>query len=95
MLHPLHGEFFENWATMELLKAQCNPGRRSSVCFLRDKQRHERHELDAVIKLGPSRLMEVEIRSGATIASNFFKGLDYWHERLSLVTLEPWMNLWR
>lgn len=88
MAHPLRGELFENWAIMELIKAQCNAGLKPSVYFLRDKQGHE---LDAVIKMGSGSLMGIEIKSGATIASDFFNGLDYWSERLSSVKLDPWM----
>ena len=75
MAHPLRGALFEIWAIMELIKAQCNAGLKSSVCFLRDKQGHE---LDAVIELGTEHLLGIEIKSGATIASDFFNGLEYW-----------------
>ena len=88
MAHPLRGALFENWAIMELIKAQCNAGLKSSVYFLRDKQGHE---LDAVIELGSGHLLGVEIKSGATIASDFFNGLDYWRTKLSPATLDPWM----
>ncbi len=56
--------------------------------FLRDKQGHE---LDAVIESGQGQLTGIEIKSGATIASDFFNGLDYWRTRLSPATLDPWM----
>lgn len=88
MSHPLRGDLFENWAIMELLKTQCNAGLKPSVHFLRDKQGHE---LDAVVEHGFGKLMGVEIKSGATIASDFFKNLDYWREHLTSVTLDPWM----
>ena len=88
MAHPLRGALFENWAIMELIKAQCNAGLKSSVYFLRDKQGHE---LDAVIELGSGHLLGIEVKSGATIASDFFNGLDYWRTRISSATLDPWM----
>jgi len=88
MSHPLRGELFENWAIMELVKAQCNRGLKPSVHFLRDKQGHE---LDAVVEKGAGKLMGVEIKSGATIASDFFRNLDYWGEHLTSVALERWM----
>ena len=88
MAHPLRGAFFENWAIMELINAQCNAGLKSSVYFLRDKQGHE---LDAVIELGSGHLLGIEVKSGATIASDFFNGLDYWRTRISSATLDPWM----
>lgn len=88
MAHPLRGALFENWAIMELIKGQCNAGLKPSVYFLRDKQGHE---LDALIEKGSGSLMGIEIKSGATVASDFFNGLDYWREQLSSVTLDPWL----
>ncbi|MFK7997349.1 MAG: ATP-binding protein, partial [Granulosicoccus sp.] len=88
MAHPLRGALFENWAIMELIKGQCNAGLKPSVYFLRDKQGHE---LDALIETGSGSLMGIEIKSGATVASDFFNGLDHWRERLGSVTLDPWL----
>ena len=88
MAHPLRGALFENWAIMELIKSQCNAGQKPSVYFLRDKQGHE---LDALIESGSGGLMGIEIKSGATIANEFFNGLDYWRERLGSDTIDPWL----
>ena len=88
MAHPLRGALFENWAIVELIKGQCNAGLKPSIYFLRDKQGHE---LDALIETGYGSLMGIEIKSGATVASDFFNGLDYWRERLGSVTLDPWL----
>jgi predicted AAA+ superfamily ATPase len=88
MAHPLRGVLFENWAIMELIKAQCNAGLKPNVYFLRDKQGHE---LDALIETGSDMLMGIEIKSGATVASDFFNDLDYWRERLGTAKLEPWL----
>lgn len=86
--HPLRGALFENWAITELVKAQCNAGLTPSVHFLRDKQGHE---IDAVVETARGPLVGVEIKSGATIASDFFENLDYWRERLVDQALEPWL----
>ena len=86
--HPQRGELFENWMIMELIKAQCHAGQKPSVCFLRDRQGHE---LDAVIETAPESLMGVEIKSGATVASDHFSGLDYWREQLQPKALQPWL----
>jgi len=88
MTHPHRGALFENWVMMELIKAQCNAGQKPLVHFLRDKQGHE---IDAVIEPRPGELLGIEMKSGATIAGDFFSGLDYWRERLTSMTVHPWL----
>jgi len=86
--HPLRGSLFENWAVTELLKARVHRGLRPNLYFLRDK---EGREVDAVIETAPNVCQAVEIKSGSTIAGDFFDGLDFWREHLALVTLHPWL----
>ena len=86
--HPQRGALFENWAVTELLKARLNHGQRPDLHFLRDKVGHE---VDIVIETAPGRLQAVEIKSGVTVASDFFDGLHYWRTRLEGRTLKPWL----
>ena len=86
--HPQRGTLFENWVMTELLKAQTNRGIKTSLHFLRDK---EGHEIDALIETGPNSFQAVEIKSGETIASDFFSGLDYWRTTLPRHSLTPWL----
>lgn len=86
--HPLRGPLFENWAITELLKARANAGLRPNLHFLRDK---EGHEIDAVVETAPQVLDAVEIKSGGTVAGDFFSGLDFWREALGKVTVRPWL----
>jgi predicted AAA+ superfamily ATPase len=86
--HPLRGPLFENWAMTELLKARLHRGLRPNLYFLRDK---EGHEVDAVIETEPRTGHAVEIKSGGTIASDFFDGLDFWRQRLPDLHLQPWL----
>jgi hypothetical protein len=79
---------FENWVMTELLKAQTNHGLKPSLHFLRDK---EGHEVDALIETAPDTFHAVEIKSGETIASDFFSGLDYWRAKLPRQTITPWL----
>ncbi len=72
----------------ELLKAQTNQGIKPSLYFLRDK---EGHEVDALIETAPDTSHGVEIKSGETIASDFFSGLDYWRAKLTRQTFTPWL----
>jgi predicted AAA+ superfamily ATPase len=86
--HPQRGALFENWVMTELLKAQTNSGQKPSLYFLRDKQGHE---LDAIIEIAPETFQAVEVKSGETVASDSFAGLDYWHRHLEGKKLVPWL----
>ncbi len=86
--HPQRGALFENWVMTELLKEQTNSGQKPSLYFLRDK---EGHEVDAIIETAPDTFQAVEVKSGETIASDSFAGLDYWRSHLSGKTLVPWL----
>lgn len=86
--HPQRGALFENWVMTELRKAQLYAGRSPSLYFLRDKAGHE---VDAFIETAPNRFCAVEIKSGETIASDFFVGLDFWREKLPVASFTPWI----
>ena len=87
-VHPQRGALFENWIMTEILKAQTNHGLKPTLHFLRDK---EGHEIDALIETGPDTFHALEIKSGETIASDFFTGLDYWRAKLTRQTITPWL----
>jgi uncharacterized protein len=86
--HPQRGVLFENWVMTELHKAQTHRGIEPSLHFLRDK---EGHEIDAFIEIGPNTFHAIEIKSGETIASDFFTGLDYWRAKLTRQSITPWL----
>lgn len=86
--HPQRGFIFENWVMTELLKAQVHRGRKGGVYFLRDKQGNE---VDALVEDAPGRLHAIEIKSGATVVSGFFDGLDYWANKIPDVKVTPWL----
>jgi uncharacterized protein len=85
---PQRGALFENWAVTELLKAQTHQGIKPTLHFLRDK---EGHEIDALIETAPDTFHAVEIKSGETIATDFFANLDYWRAKLTRQSLTPWL----
>ena len=87
--HPLRGNIFEGWAVSELLKAQAARGQSPRVDFLRDK---DGNEVDAAVQTG-STLHAVEIKSGQTVASDFFDGLDFWRKQASQrdLKMKPWL----
>lgn len=86
--HPQRGLLFENWVITELLKSQTNHGTKPTLHFLRDK---EGHEVDAFIETAPNTFQSIEIKSGETIASDFFKGLEFWREKLPKQNITPWL----
>lgn len=85
--HPLRGALFENWVVSELAKAQSNQGEQPAVHFWRDK---EGHEVDAVVE-SRGVLHGVEVKSGQTVASDFFDGLDFWRKHAGPDVRRPWL----
>jgi len=70
--HPHRGAVFESWAVSEILKARANLGLPPDAFFYRD---HRGEEVDLVLE-GGSRALAVEIKSGRTVAQDFFAALD-------------------
>lgn len=69
--HPLRGNLFENMVVVESLKYRLNRGKRSNMTFYRDGKGNE---VDLVLEIGPD-AFPIEIKAGATIATDYFKGL--------------------
>ncbi len=70
---PLRGNLFENMVVMEALKYRYNRGRRSNLFFYRESNGNE---VDLLAESGRN-LRAVEIKSGATINPDYFKGLHH------------------
>ena len=70
--HPLRGALFENTVVVEALKHRFNRGRRSNLSFFRDLRGLE---CDLLYENGDG-MGAFEIKSGATIASDWFDALD-------------------
>ena len=70
--HPLRGPLFENMVVVEVLKRRFNRGRSSNLSFFRDSRGLES---DLLFETG-SGLVAVEVKSGATVARDFFASLD-------------------
>ncbi len=73
-LHPLRGFIFENMVVMELIKKRTNLGLPIDLRYWRDKTGHE---IDVLID-HKGTLLPIEIKSGKTIVSDYFKNLEYW-----------------
>lgn len=76
--HPLRGNLFENLIVIEALKYRYNRGKRSNIYFWRDAKGNE---IDLVIESGPD-IATVEIKAGATVSGDWFKGLHTFAAKL-------------
>lgn len=72
--HPLRGALFECLIVSEIVKQQNNTGNKESLYYWRDKTGRE---IDLIIDK-TSTFIPVEIKSGKTIQTDFFKHLRYW-----------------
>lgn len=72
--HAARGAIFETWVVGEILKNYHNRGVEPDIYFWRDSAGHE---IDLLIDEGASQI-PVEIKSGQTVAGDFFRDLDYW-----------------
>lgn len=69
---PLRGNLFENLIVAEALKYRFNLGKRMNLSFYRDSAGNE---IDMIYELGQE-VLPVEIKAGATISGDYFKGLN-------------------
>jgi predicted AAA+ superfamily ATPase len=68
---PLWGSLFENFIIMEAMKDRLNAGATAEMYFYRDS---EGNEVDLLIPVG-TKMHAIEIKAGATINPDYFKGL--------------------
>lgn len=80
---PLRGNLFENLVIMEALKYRYNRGRKSNLSFYRDGKGNE---VDMILEVGPD-LFPIEIKAGATITPDYFKGLKHF---MKIMPSLPW-----
>jgi uncharacterized protein len=74
--HPLRGAIFETWVISEVSKAFHHRGLRPPLFFWKDK---EGNEVDLLIETSAG-IIPAEIKSGATIGSDFFANLIKWRK---------------
>ena len=72
--HAMRGALFESLIVSELLKEGFNKGLARDIYFWRD---NTGNEIDALIEKAGS-LIPVEIKSGQTIARDYFAGINKW-----------------
>jgi len=74
--HYLRGNIFETFIVAEYIKQRFHSGNRTNAFFWRNSTGHE---IDMLIDEGDT-FRAVEIKSGETLADNFFKGLRYFRK---------------
>lgn len=83
--HPLRGHIFETFIVSELMKSRLNSGEPPNLWFWRDSNGNE---VDIIIEQG-QKLMPVEIKSGKTIAGDYFSGLEKWTAMAGDLSFNP------
>ena len=76
--HPLRGALFESWVASEIVKARAHAGMAPGVHHFRDAKGLE---VDLVLE-EEGILTATEVKSGATVASDFFRSLERLGEEL-------------
>ncbi len=76
LVHSMRGAIFESWVLSECFKAYYHAGQQPNMTFYRDSNGNE---IDLLLDLG-SQTIPVEIKSGETLHSEFFKGIEYWRK---------------
>jgi len=77
-LHSSRGAVFETFVLSELIKNALNRGEEPDLFFWRDSTGHE---IDILIDHGEEQV-PVEVKSGQTVAGDFFAGLRFWRKLL-------------
>jgi len=72
--HSARGAIFESFVVSELVKSALHHGQEPDLYFWRDSTGHE---VDILLERGTD-LVPIEVKSGETLASDFYVGLQYW-----------------
>jgi predicted AAA+ superfamily ATPase len=85
--HSMRGAIFEGWVISETLKRRLNQHKPSNIYFWRD---HKGLEVDLLIEQGET-ILPIEIKSGATIANDWFTSLGSWQSLAKEEAEKPWL----
>ena len=83
--HAMRGPLFENWVVTELLKGRGARGKADNLYFWRS---HVGREIDVVAEHA-DRLQPIEVKSGATVASDWLTDLRAWLDLAGPVAERP------
>lgn len=79
--HPFKGGIFESFVVSECFKYSYNHNDLPQLYFWRDVQGHE---IDLMIEKAYGQAFPIEVKSGMTITSDVFKGLNDWRELIKV-----------
>ncbi len=85
--HYSKGNLFEAFIISEIIKNRLNKGQEPGCYYWRDKTGNE---VDCILELSNS-LLQIEIKSGKTIADDYFDGLIYWNKLAGKKNSNPYL----
>ena len=86
-IHPQRGALFETLVIGEFVKQRFNAGQPAGLWFWRD---NTGNEVDLLFESG-TRLQPVEIKSGATMVSDWLRGIEKWRSLVGADALPGWL----
>jgi hypothetical protein len=87
LFHAQRGALFETFVVTEFLKGRFNQGLPSNLFYWRDSKGLE---IDLILEAG-EQLNAIEIKSGQTIAPDFFSSLKGWGKLTGQPNLPAWL----
>ena len=85
--HAQRGALFETFVVTEVLKSRMNAGLPLNLYYWRDSKGLE---IDLLLENG-EQLIPVEIKSGQTVASDFFDSLKHWTKLSGMADQSAWL----
>jgi len=85
--HAQRGAIFETFVVTEFLKGRFNQGQPANLFYWRDSKGLE---IDLILEVG-EKLSAIEIKSGQTIAPDFFSSLKLWGKLAGQADLPAWL----
>ncbi len=85
--HACRGALFENLVITEIIKQRFNRGQPMDLFFWRD---NVGHEVDLLFERGQE-LQAIEIKSGATLSSDWLNAIQKWRGFAGNIAREPWI----
>lgn len=85
--HYMKGGLFESFILSEIVKGKFSRGLEPNCYYWKDKSGNE---IDCIMEIADTSL-QIEIKSGKTIADDFFDGLRYWNKLANEKNRNPYL----